>query len=93
MLKCNRCGKLFEENEIFVRHDEYGQEECCPYCHDSDLEEVTRCHICREWTPQVLIENDTCPKCCGEILKRFRNILINTFTEKEIEIISSRDCF
>lgn len=62
MYYCNSCKQKFEEPEKSIevhREIDYSNIErydVCPYCGDSDFEELERCEICGKWKRS----NETC---------------------------------
>lgn len=94
MLRCENCGDIFDETELRVRHShEYGDIESCPRCRSEEIQEVHRCSYCGEWISKNELEEGLCPKCAGETIRLFKDLLNNTFSEDQIFFLSRVDCF
>ena len=56
LYKCNRCGRVFDDNDCFERHEKIANSENqrtmffiqCPNCRCEDLEAGDLCVVCEE---------------------------------------------
>lgn len=60
MIKCNRCGAIFDSDEVVVIHDDpspagvsltsgYYEYWECPQCGSGDIDDACECPVCGEW--------------------------------------------
>lgn len=63
-MRCCNCGSTFDEKDIVLRREDYGEYfECCPVCGVSDLVETEACLICgKEFEDGDLLEG-YCLEC------------------------------
>ena len=94
MLICECCGSVFDETEMVIRHSfEYGQTQHCPICDSEEIESAIQCNYCGEWIVERESNEGFCEECASKTLKLFREVLINTFSEEQIDFLSHSDCF
>ena len=92
MYICSRCGEVFDEP---LREEErpcsdFPETETwcyCPHCHNDDYEKAKMCEICDKWHSETECEDGVCADCVKAIMKKFYNLVIENFEEKERNII------
>lgn len=93
MYKCCDCGHLFEDGEQAVWNEDRGEfwgSPCtesvsgCPVC-KGDYVEVEPCQICGGYEHEEY--DKFCDDCRSNVLKRFKTIVFEKFTEAEIELL------
>ena len=72
---CNRCGETFslEDGKSF-RTDE-GTFTLCPECRSSDIEQATRCSVCREIVFAYELKGGVCPECFSDAVAAYKRYL------------------
>lgn len=93
MLKCCRCESILKENDILLKYDkDTGYYSECPECGYDDFEDVIQCEECGEWFESYMLEEDMCDNCRERTVKKFRELLLNNFTQKEIMFLERCEC-
>ena len=87
MYICNRCGKVFEDDEVVVVHDDpspagvglsSGAYEYyhCPHCGSDDIDEAVECAVCGDYF--IDDGEEICEECFNKIeegLDSFRALM------------------
>ena len=96
MLKCCKCGKILDENELSSYEDDRGEFwgtpcsetiSCCPYCGGDEFEEVHECPECGRYHEY----SGTCDDCLLETagdIDLWMNISKNMGTTESVKINS-----
>lgn len=90
MLRCERCGELFDEYELSRKwYDEFGWISECPHCGSEDYIEVDRCDQCGEWTDkdELLANEGICDLCASKTLKAVAALLLNGLSHPQLMYI------
>ena len=85
MYICEDCGKIFDEEEVVVIHDDpspagvslpsgYYTYRCCPYCDSEDISEATECEVCGKMMSVNSGEENICDECIDDISKELEEI-------------------
>lgn len=92
MNKCNSCGLIFSDEEIYTYEEKHGfdyppyeQLEVCPRCGDG-FEELNDCKICGAYCDDV--DERYCDSCKAKIKQRFSDFVNKNFTEEERECLN-----
>jgi DNA-directed RNA polymerase subunit RPC12/RpoP len=67
MNRCLECGSEFEKPRQYnIGFNEFI---CCPYCGDSDFEEIFKCDECGEWFygEDIMIHHHHCYDCATKV--------------------------
>lgn len=97
MLKCENCGKIFDERELFFKkeplcqidgvwqHEEFA---VCPHCHSEEVEEAEQCPICGEWEAETEMTYDGVCNTCSKLTREKFNAFLATLTCEEINFLT-----
>lgn len=72
---CNRCGETFSLEEGKHVYSDEGAYTLCPTCGSSDIEEATRCPICREIVFPYEMKGGVCPECFNDAKAAFKSYI------------------
>lgn len=84
---CNECGEFFEEEFIetwYEKRGDYREEVSgCPFCGGGSMTEAKECKLCGDY----IAEGECCEMCKRTLMRKFRTMFENEFTEEEKEIL------
>lgn len=69
------------------RFDEDGHYNVCIDC-GREVEEVEKCDSCFEYVPEYQIDHGMCTKCRIELVRKFHDMVIKTFSAEEISVLN-----
>lgn len=93
MLKCDECGHVFEYGEgetcsdpigDMGGHIEYEHYHGCPIC-SGRCSQAKQCKVCGTYGIE---EDDWCDECRQRVRSAFHTLVIENFSEAEIELIN-----
>ena len=95
MYVCEDCKAMFDAPEMAAdvlthgenRIDDIGYTYICPVCKSEYIDELERCPVCREYAERLKAYG-CCDACELELRRRFKKLLEDNFTAKEIEILN-----
>lgn len=84
MFMCHECERFFDEPKVWT--ERHGETFCaCPFC-GGGFEEAKKCDYCGEYFIESE-RNDTCQECIDDLKSRYKKVILDAFTDYEIELL------
>jgi hypothetical protein len=72
---CNRCGETFSLEDGKSFYSDEGAFTLCPSFGSTDIEQATRCPVCREIVFPYELKGGVCPECFGDAVAAYKRYL------------------
>lgn len=83
---CDHCGEAFTLENAKHLVTDIGGDTLCPNCGSTDIEEATRCKVCREIVREYELKSGVCQSCFNDAVSAFK-ACINYLQPWEREVL------